>query len=880
MINKFNRQIILLGLVSIAIISSCQLFKTSSKTSLAKKNVTNGTVTTPAPQVVEKPDTSKAKVAKVKPYKDVITAKAITSNGLITIHRIADKYFGEIPDTLLNRDLLIVSRIAKAAADNRPTQGMYGFAGDELNSIVVNFVKGMNDKLYIRRLSFKERSSDSSANGLYRSIANSTLMPIVASFDVKAFGKDNRSTVIDLTDMFNSDNPLLFFDGNSKKKYGLGAFQADRSAVIDCKTFPLNVELATVKTFAKEDIVLTYELNTSIVLLPNSPMKPRFADKRIGFFSQSFIDYDKPKGASVENMILRWRMEPKPEDMEKYLKGELVEPQKPVVYYIDPTTPKKYVPYIIQGVNDWQKAFEKAGFKNAIYALEAPVNDPSFSLLDARHSAIVYKPSFASNASGPNIHDPRSGEILESHINWYHNIITLLHDWYMVQAAPNDPQARKMIFDDQLMGNLARFAVSHEIGHTLGLTHNFGSSATVPTDSLRSKTYLEKYGFCPSIMDYARFNYVAQPQDNIPQHLLMPRIGAYDKWAINWGYRILPRFKNLEEENEYLHKWASQSLRDNSLRFGPQSLILVNDPRNQSEDLGDNAMIAGNYGIENLKVMVKNLENWTVTKHSDYNDLARMYNEVFNQYARYVVHVANNIGQATWTDKRADEGGAQMGIIPPVKQKQAVEFLGKQLFQTPTWLLNQSISTKIGYTSNRLREFQSNIMQGIITPTIYGKMVNAEIHYPGKAYSFNKMLKDLDPFIWTELKTHAPIDYYRRYIQRMYIEQLLEEYSLNGFGPFAKDDNLFKQQTDFFPILLAQMHSIISTLNKAIPKYKPGLTKSHLIDLRTRLEKGVKNGPVKPTELVRPSPQKENTFNSIWSDSLEDAPSVFNLNIY
>ncbi len=370
-------------------------------------------------------------------------------------------------------------------------------------------------------------------------------------------------------------------------------------------------------------------------------------------------------------------------------------------------------------------------------------------------------------------------------------------------------------------------------------------------------------------MDYARFNYVAQPQDNIPQHLLMPKIGAYDEWAINWGYRVMPEFSSPSAENDFLHSWASLALKNKALHFGPQSLLSITDPRNQSEDLGDNAMIAGDYGIKNLKVMVKNLENWTVTKNSDYSDLAHMYNEIFKQYTRYVSHVANNIGRTTWTDKRADESGAQMGIIPPAKQKQAVEFLGKQLFNTPTWFLNNAITTKTGFSTTQLREFQTNVMQYIINPLVYGRMIYAENQYPGKAYSFNQMLKDLDPFIWTELKTHAPIDYYRRYIQRIYIEQLLEEYSLNGFGPFAKDDNLFKQQTDFFPILLAQMHSIISTLKKAIPNYKAGLTKSHLIDLRTRLERGVKNGPIRRTDLVRPSPLKENTFNSVWSDALE-----------
>ncbi len=471
-----------------------------------------------------------------KPYKDVITDKAITKKGLFLVHKIEDKWFFEFDDSLLGRDFLVVNRISKAPINTR--SGFAGFAGDEINENVVRFEKGPNNKIFMRNISFSVYAKDST-KPMYKSVQNSNVQPIAAAFDIKAFSKDSNGVVLELTDYINSDNDILYFASFFKTALRIGGMQSDKSYIVDIRSYPINTEIRTVKTYSKMSLPspipglptagptgnATFELNSSLVLLPKSTMRPRYYDDRVAYFTTEFTDFDAdPQGVKDISMITRWRLEPKEEDMEKFRRGELVEPKKPIIYYIDPTTPEKWVPYLIQGVNDWQKAFEKAGFKNAIMAKRAPSKseDSTWSLEDARFSAIVYKPSDIPNASGPHIHDPRSGEILESHINWYHNVMRILRNWYLIQASPSDPKARKGKFDDELMGQLIRFVSSHEVGHTLGLPHNMGSSSAVPVEKLRDKAWVEANGHTPSIMDYARFNYVAQPEDGISQIGLYP----------------------------------------------------------------------------------------------------------------------------------------------------------------------------------------------------------------------------------------------------------------------------------------------------------------------------------------------------------------------
>jgi hypothetical protein len=793
--------------------------------STSKKNVRSS-----SPELANavKKDTTKKSI---QPYNTIITDKAITRKGLITVHKVDDRYYFEIADSILKKDILIVNRISKAAAAVAPDARRMGYGGDQIGENVIQFVKGPNRNLFIERISTLDISRDSSENGMYRSVYNSSLLPIVAAFDIKAISPDSTASVIDMTDYIKGDNDLLFFDPQSRKALGLGGLLADKSYTQSITTFPLNTEIRTVKTYGFGDRVLTYELNSSLVLLPDEPMKPRYFDERVGYFARGYRDFDYPQAAKAAFMITRWRIEPKETDREKYKRGELVEPQKPIVFYIDPATPKKWVPYLIQGVNAWQTAFEKAGFKNAIYALEAPVNDTTWGLDDARHNVLIYKASFVQNASGPQVSDPRSGEILESHINWYHNVQQILRDWYFIQAAPNDPKARTMNFDDSLMGKLIRYVCTHEVGHTLGLQHNFIASASIPVDSLRSKSYVSKNGHTPSIMDYARFNYVAQPEDDIAENDLIPRIGVYDEWAIEWGYRWMPQIKTKEEEKKEMNEWIVQRLAgDKRLTF---ALERQEDFRNQAEDLGDNAMKAGFWGINNLKRVMSHLKDWTQTSTNNYSDLKRMHTELMNQFNRYMELASATIGYTSITPKTVEQSGPHIFFAEKEKQKAAVQFLQEQLFDNTQWLESKELFPLIGGGNIiLLYKIQESIIHRVVSPTIYNLLLLNETNQSKEtAYSFDELLTDLENGIWKELKNHQSIEIYRRAVQKIYITKLITFVQQSIPGDLGMLDGC--------TIVSDHIDKLYKKIDAILPHYTDHLSKIHLVDLRSRLKAAI-----------------------------------------
>jgi hypothetical protein len=570
-------------------------------------------------------------------------------------------------------------------------------------------------------------------------------------------------------------------------------------------------------------------------------MQPRYQDPRVGYFAALYTDFDKPQGWKTTAMITRWRLEPRPQDMDRYLRGDLVEPQKPIVFYIDPATPAKWVPYLIEGIDDWQAAFRQAGFKHAIYALPAPTGDSTWSLDDARHSAIVYKPSPVENASGVHVHDPRTGEILESHINWYHNVMQLAHDWYMIQAGPNDTGARKMIFSDSLMGRLIRFIVSHEIGHTLGLAHNFGASSTVPVDSLRSRTWVEKYGFCPSIMDYARFNYVAQPQDGMSREDIMPHIGEYDRWAIEWGYRWIPALQHAtqDEEKAYMNHWIiRETARNPRLFFGAQNSP---DPRNQSEDLGDDPMKAGYYGILNLKRVLASLIDWTREANSDYQDLFDMEQKTAAQYLQYLAHVAALIGGIEHNSLTVEEKGRGLIFVPRQRQREAVRFLDEQLFRSPRWLLDTAAFMKIGGTgAYNISDFQNKVLGLVVSQQTFTNLYWFQTNRPDSAYTFNQLLDDLEQDIFSELSTTAPVDIYRRSLQKIYLDRLVAclhfRQSPNPVDQFYGPSNAVM---DMPSIIRGHLRRLAGRLGRAQPHYQDAETAWHLADLQDRIKKAL-----------------------------------------
>jgi hypothetical protein len=803
--------------------------------------------------------------AGVRPYNEVVTSKARTDDGLFKVHKLDDTYLFEIPDSLLGADILVVNRISKAAAGTRAQ--MMGYGGDQIGENVVRFERGPSNKIFLKNISYQEMSRDSTPDGMYKSVLNSNVQPIVASFDVKAYNRDSlsgkRSSVIDVTAFMNGDNDVLFFEPNSKRALSIGQQQADRSYIEGVKSFPSSLEIRTVKTYlrapaqgagagpqgggaqAQASGPLTYELNSSLIVLPHRPMQPRYFDSRVGYFATGYTDFDaNPQGVKRISMITRWRLEPKPEDVQKYMRGELVEPAKPIVYYIDPATPKKWVPYLIQGVNDWNVAFEKAGWKNAIVAKEAPKNDPSWSLEGAGYSAIVYKPSDIANASGPHVHDPRTGEILETHINWYHNIMNLVRNWYLIQTSMVDPRARSMKFDDELMGQLIRFVSSHEVGHTLGLRHNYGSSSTVPVEKLRDKKWVEENGHTPSIMDYARFNYVAQPEDNISAKGLFPRIGDYDKWAIEWGYRWFPEYKTPEAEKAKLNSWIIEKLKsDNRLWFGTETD--PNDPRSQNEDLGNNAMLASSYGIKNLKRILPNLVQWTKEDNEGYTNARTMYNELVGQFGRYMGHVNKNIGGIKTTPRTIEEQGAIYEFVDEATQKEALKFLQDQLFTTPKWLLEKQFFTLTGVNGMTvIATVQQSVLNRLISTSTLDKLLQFEAFDAQKAYTANEMLNDLKKGIWSELATGSSIDIYRRNLQKIYVEELIDFIKpptpAPGAGFQGAQQPSFSKTNDGLSIVKGHMRSLAAQINATAARVQDGSTKLHLQDLYSRLNDALK----------------------------------------
>lgn len=791
---------------------------------------------------------AKQNINGLKPYAQVITPKAKSSFGFLTVHKVDNNYFFEIPDSMLNRDILIVNRISKAPTSRQKSR--VGYPGDILGSKVIRFENKDNKRILVREYSYRERSENK--DGMFQSVRNSNTQPIVANFGIETIKKDSltRNYVINVSVFLQKENPLFSFDADSKEYIGLLNMVGEGTYIDTLKAFPKNIEISTTVTYQSKKgmssvgfletgsprIPLTYELNSSMVLLPEVPMKARLFDPRVGYFTVGYTDFDSnPQGIEYKKLITRWRLEPK--DEAAYLRGELVEPKKPIIIYIDPATPKKWVPYLIQGVNDWQVAFEKAGFKNAIYALEAPTDDPSWSLEDARHSAIVYKPSDIPNASGPHINDPRTGEILETHINWYHNVMSLLRDWYMIQAGTIDEAARKMQLDDELMGQLIRFVSSHEVGHTLGLRHNFGSSHTVPVEKLRDKVWVEANGHTPSIMDYARFNYVAQPEDGITRAGIFPRIGIYDKWSIEWGYRWLPQFQTPEDEVAFSNQSIIEKLKtDVRYTFGTESD--PNDPRNQSEDLGDDSMLASLYGIKNLKRIVPQILTWSYEPNKSYAGAGEIYSGVVSQFNRYLGHVTKNVAgiySNSITVEQTDEIARE--FVPANIQKRAIAFLNEQLFTTPEWLIDRQLMEKAKILPvNVICSLQSGVLARLINKNTLDKMSENEILNGKKAYTSAQMFNDLKKVIWSNL---GQSDIYKRNMQKAYVENLIN--LLDKKGNADKNASGKRPAYSEAPAIAHGQLTELKRLATSAASMTSGTAKGHYQNLITLIDNALSN---------------------------------------
>ncbi len=824
-LKTFRSGLLLLFMLGFLQTTNAQLFK--------KKKTKNTESSAPKP-----------KKGDIQPYEKVITKNAKTDEGLFHVHQVDDKHFYEIPDSLFNREMLMVSRISKTATG-------IGFGGGKINTQVLRWEKKPK-KVLLRVVSYGNFAADSLP--IHEAVVNSNFEPVLFAFDIKARNeKDslNTATVIEVDPLFTKDVNALGMPDFFRKRYKVSRMEGDRSYIESIKSYPLNIEARHVKTYAAKEAPsnqslgsISIEINNSMILLPKEPMKRRYFDERVGWFARSQVDYGLDAQESKRITYLdRWRLEVKDEDLEKFKAGELVEPKKQIVYYVDRATPKQWVPFIKQGIEDWQVAFEAAGFKNAIIAKDppSPEEDPEWSPEDVRYSVVRYLASPIPNANGPHVSDPRSGEILESDINWYHNVMTLLRNWFFVQTAAINPDAQSTEFKDEIMGRLIRFVSAHEVGHTMGLPHNMGSSVAFPVDSLRSKSFTQKYGTAPSIMDYARFNYVAQPGDE--GVALMPNIGVYDKHAINWGYRPILD-KSAEDEKDILNKWITDHGDDPMYRFGHQQVGDIHDPSSQTEDLGDDAIKASTYGIANLKRIVPKLMEWTTEDGEDYDNLETMYGQVVNQFRRYMGHVSNNIGGVYEYYKTADQEGAVYTHVSKTHQKNCLQFLQEELFTTPDWLLDNDIFNKVQYSGSveRVRAMQERTLNTVLHLGKMARMIENETLNGNDAYRLVDMMSDLRKGIWSETRSGRSIDTYRRNLQKAHIDRLhylmtADNLSkLPDFGGYRKSTVVNTSQSDIRSVARAELNSLKRDVRNGIARTTDTMSKYHLQDALERIE--------------------------------------------
>ena len=766
--------------------------------------------TSPSEETETKPEKKKGDV---KPYDEVITSDAVTSTGLFGVHEVDGEFFFEIPVDQLGVDMLWVTQISK-------TQAGSSYAGMPAGSRTVRW-ELRNETVLLRDVKYTIRSRQDDA--IRYAVDATSLSPILYATPVKAWGEDD-APVINVTSLFTSDVPEF----SVKSQMNASGADDKRSFVDQIKTFPSNIETKVLLTYKLEkdaenkqdrkQSALTVQLHHSMVRLPDDLMRPRREDDRVGFFSGSFEDYGDPDSQTVERVsyIHRWRLEKKDPT------AELSEPKKPIVFYVGREVPAKWRDWVHKGIEAWQPAFETAGFENAIVAKDAPSHeeDPDWDAEDARYATIRWLPSTVENAFGPHIADPRTGEILEADIRMFHNVLKLARDWYFAQAGANDPRAQSLPLPDELLGELLAYVVSHEVGHSLGFPHNMKASSCYTAENLRDPEFTAKHGTEASIMDYGRFNYVAQPGDGAR---LIPIIGPYDRFAVEWGYREFPEAGDWTAEKAKLDEIVARQVNDRMLLFGSRNPS--EDPTQQTEDLGADAIQSTSLGLMNIDRIAGFLVSATCKENEDYELLENMHDALLAQRSRELGHVANVVGG--FVEKNLFFGDAESRFAPVSadKQRAAVAFLNQHAFQTPSSLVAPAITLrlKVSGVADAILGSQKRVLRTLISEKRIDRMAEQTTWDTGDVYLGTEMMSDLTSGIWSELDSAASIDLYRRNLQRAHVELLS--------GQIEEEH----PESDLPALCRGELESILDAIEALDTTGIDRTTALHLDDIRNRI---------------------------------------------